>query len=400
MSDSPKSTYHMPVDGQLLSPIMATDRQTSHKVAVIPEPCTVSSPAYVNIPKPYPASIPVPVLTVGEVTDCPVDETISPKSPTPAEMASNLMTSASTFPWTRKVVSNSADLVTKLVDPHIISIRKAMKMNSTLRRSYSKSIPNQHHSESVPVNENPQMAPPSRLLATPKSSLSTASKSRAAHLSSPPAAANPSPLVTLLSSPPTAAHASPLVAAYLSMPAVPKSGPPTTFHSRPPSTADSSPPAALNSSHPAATDSSVPAQCNPNQRRRMRRKRQHSALILCIELTPVQAPAPDQSPVQAPAPDQSPVQAPAPDQSPVSASRNRFAAPASWEHLPVPAPWERPPVPVPRKRFEVPAPRKRYPTSKSSPRRAPIPQFIPVPENPVLKSQLGVPFPVPENAVL
>ncbi len=119
-----------------------------------------------------------------------------------------------------------------------------------------------------------------------------------------------------------ACHASLLVAAYLNMPAVPKSGPPTTVHSRPPSTADSSPPAARNSSHPAATDSSVPAQCN--QRRRMRRKRQHSALILCIELTPVQAP------------DQSPVQAPAPDQSPVLASRNRCAAPASWEQIPVP----------------------------------------------------------------
>lgn len=109
------------------SPIITTDHQTSHKVAVIPEPCTVSIPAYTNITKPYPTPIPVPVLTGGEVTDCPVDETVSPTSPTTAATASNHITSISTFPRAMKVVSNSADLVAKLADPPIISVRKTIK---------------------------------------------------------------------------------------------------------------------------------------------------------------------------------------------------------------------------------------------------------------------------------
>ncbi len=85
-------------------------------------------------------------FTVGEVADCPVAKTVSPTSPTTA--ASHIPTSASTFPRARKVISNSADLVTKLVDPPIISLRKSMRLNSTLRRS--RSTPNQRN-ESILV---------------------------------------------------------------------------------------------------------------------------------------------------------------------------------------------------------------------------------------------------------
>ncbi len=85
-------------------------------------------------------------FTVGEVADCPVAKTVSPTSPTTA--ASHIPTSASTFPRARKVISNSADLVTKLVDPPIISLRKSMRLNSTLR--CSRSTPNQRN-ESILV---------------------------------------------------------------------------------------------------------------------------------------------------------------------------------------------------------------------------------------------------------
>ncbi len=85
-------------------------------------------------------------FTVGEMADCPVAKTVSPTSPTTA--ASHIPTSASTIPRARKVISNSADLVTKLVDPPIISLRKSMRLNSTLRRS--RSTPNQHN-ESILV---------------------------------------------------------------------------------------------------------------------------------------------------------------------------------------------------------------------------------------------------------
>ncbi len=144
------------------SPIITTDHQISPKVSVIPEPWTVSIPAYTNITKPYPAPIPVPVLTVGKFTDCPVDETISPTSPITAATASNHITSVSTFPWARKVVSNSADLVAKLADPPIISIRKAMKMNFPLQYSYARSTLNQHN-ESIPVSQSSKYIPENQL---------------------------------------------------------------------------------------------------------------------------------------------------------------------------------------------------------------------------------------------
>ncbi len=72
---------------------------------------------------------------VGEVADYPVAKTVSPTSPTTA--ASHIPTSDSTFPWARKVISNSADLVAKLANPPIISLRKSMRLNSTLQRSRS-----------------------------------------------------------------------------------------------------------------------------------------------------------------------------------------------------------------------------------------------------------------------
>ncbi len=74
-------------------------------------------------------------FTVGKVADCPVAKIVSPTSPTTA--ASHIPTSAATFPQARKVFPNSADLVAKLADPPIISLRKSMRLNSTLRRSRS-----------------------------------------------------------------------------------------------------------------------------------------------------------------------------------------------------------------------------------------------------------------------
>ncbi len=66
-------------------------------------------------------------FTVGEVADCPVDKTVSPTSPTTAARTSNIPTSASTFPWARKVISNSVDLGAKVADPAITSVRSALK---------------------------------------------------------------------------------------------------------------------------------------------------------------------------------------------------------------------------------------------------------------------------------
>ncbi len=142
-------------------------------------------------------------FTVGEVADCPVAKTVSPTSPTTA--ASHIPTSASTFPRARKVISNSADLVAKLANPPIISLRKSRKLNSTLR--CSRSTLNQRNEfilapKSAPVSnlqfceQSPQMTPPPHL--------------------------------------------------------------PVTLRSRPPSTADSSPPSAADSSLPAAADSAPP----------------------------------------------------------------------------------------------------------------------------------------------
>ncbi len=74
-----------------------------------------------------------PSFTVGEVGYCPVAKTVSPTSPA----ASHIPTSTSTFPRARKVIFNSADLVAKLADPSIISLRKSMMLNSTLRHSRS-----------------------------------------------------------------------------------------------------------------------------------------------------------------------------------------------------------------------------------------------------------------------
>lgn len=91
---------------------------------------------------------------VGDVSDCPVDGTISSTS---ATAFSIITASASVFPQTRKAITSSADLV----DPSIVSIRTSLKMNFTLWCLFPESIPNQHNHESVPVSKSPKSSPES-----------------------------------------------------------------------------------------------------------------------------------------------------------------------------------------------------------------------------------------------
>lgn len=91
---------------------------------------------------------------VGDVSDCPVDGTISSTS---ATAFSIITASASVFPQTRKAITSSADLV----DPSIVSIRTSLKMNFTLWCLFPESIPNQHNHESVPMSKSPKSSPES-----------------------------------------------------------------------------------------------------------------------------------------------------------------------------------------------------------------------------------------------
>ncbi len=114
-------------------------------------------------------------FTVGEVADCPVDKTISPTSPTTATRAFNIPTSASTFPWARKVISNSVDLEAKVADPAITLVRSALKstfhppisaprINPVL---HSKPTATSHSNTSAAADSSPPVPAPRQRLPVP-----------------------------------------------------------------------------------------------------------------------------------------------------------------------------------------------------------------------------------------